>query len=320
VIATVLAVFDGIAFDPFFRGLLSVLVGVVVLFGGIYLVIATNSGSRLGGLIAGASLFGWMFLMGAVWTIYGIGWKGEAESWELVEIHSGDLALAETEEAVDLATGLTSFTPDVGDIDDPDLRQLAAVFTAAQSGAGGVGGWKYLATSDSKRGEAQAAADVFLIDNHIFDSSAEYVPLQFGGFGRGGKDAAKTQEGQQVIDLAPEALPWYTRVWHGAGNKLHTTILQPWHPQELVAIQVQGVIEQPTLPGEAPPLPEADPDKAVKTVIIERDRGGPIPAWIGGERFTPFVFTIFNGIIFGIMAWLLHTRDKREMSARAASA
>ena len=319
-IATVLAVFDGIAFDPFFRGLLSVLVGVVVLFGGTYLVIATNTGSRLGGLIAGASLFGWMFLMGIVWTIYGIGWKGEAESWELVEIHSGDLALAETEEAVDLATGLISFNPDVSAYDDPDERQTVALIAAQNAGDDGIGGWTYLATSDSKRGEAQAAADEFLTANRIFASSAEYVPLQFGGFLRGGKDAVNTEYGELVVGEPVDVQPWYTRVWHGVGNKLHTTILQPWHPQELVAIQVQGVIEQPTLPGEAPPLPEADPDKAVKTVIIERDRGGPIPAWIGGERFTPSVFTIFNGIIFGILAWLLHTRDKREMSTRAAAA
>ena len=40
--------------DPFFRGLLSVLVGVVVLIGGSYLLVASNSGSRLGGLISAA--------------------------------------------------------------------------------------------------------------------------------------------------------------------------------------------------------------------------------------------------------------------------
>ncbi len=119
-IATVLAVFDGIAFDPFFRGLLSVLVGVVVLFGGVYLVIATNSGARTGGLLAAGGLFGWMFLMGIAWMIYGIGWKGEAESWELVEIHSGDLVLAEAEEVVDLAIGLESFNPDASAYEDPD--------------------------------------------------------------------------------------------------------------------------------------------------------------------------------------------------------
>lgn len=305
-IATILALFDGIAFDPFFRGLLSVLVGVVVLFGGVYLVIATNSGARTGGLLAGAGLFGWMFLMGIVWMLYGIGWKGEPESWTLVEIHSGDLALAETEEADDLAAGLLTFNPDVEGIDDPDEQQVTA--QEAADATNGVGGWRYLATSDSKRGEAQAAADEFLAEEHIFDSTADYVPLRFGGFGLGGKDTPK------------ETDSWPARIWHGAGNKIHTTILQPWHPKELVAIQVQGVIEKPTLPGEAPPLPEADPNKPVQTVVIERDRGGPIPAFVSGERFTPLVFTLFNGIIFGIMAWLLHTRDKREMSIRAAAA
>lgn len=305
-IATVLALFDGIAFDPFFRGLLSVLVGVVVLFGGVYLVLATNSGSRVGGLIAGAGLFGWMFLMGIAWMLYGIGWKGEPESWALVEIHSGELFQAETEEAADLGLGIEAFNPDVEGIDDPDEQQAKAKEIA--DSAGGVGGWRYLATSDSKRGEAQAAADEFLAEELIFNSTADYVPLRFGGFGTGGKDLPK--ETDSIVG----------RLWHGAGNKIHTTILQPWHPKELVAIQVQGVVEKPTLPGEAPPLPEADPEKPIKTVIIERDRGGPIPAFVSGERFTPLVFTIFNGIIFGIMAWLLHTRDKRETEIRAAVA
>ncbi len=303
-IATILALFDGIAFDPFFRGLLSVLVGVVVLFGGVYLLLATNSGSRVGGLIAGAGLFGWMFLMGISWMLYGIGWKGEPESWELVEIHSGDLVQAETEEATELAFGIETFNPNVDGIDDPDEQQNIAKEAAAD----GVGGWRYLATSDSKRGEAQAAADEFLAAQNVFASTAEYVPLRFGGFGIGGKDLPK-----ETDTIAG-------RLWHGAGNKVHTTILQPWHPKELVAIQVQGVVEKPTLPGEAPPLPEADAEKPIKTVIIERDRGGPIPAFVGGERFTPFVFTIFNGIIFGIFAWLLHTRDRRESEIRAAVA
>ena len=44
--------------------------------GSIFLVLATNSGVRVGFLIAIAGFFGWMFLMGTVWVIYGIGLKG----------------------------------------------------------------------------------------------------------------------------------------------------------------------------------------------------------------------------------------------------
>ena len=50
----------GIAWDPQIRGILSVLVGVVVLMGSVYLLLATNVASRLGFLLALAAIFGWM--------------------------------------------------------------------------------------------------------------------------------------------------------------------------------------------------------------------------------------------------------------------
>ncbi|MBS1838840.1 MAG: hypothetical protein JST64_14190, partial [Actinobacteria bacterium] len=62
-----------IQFDPHVRGVLVVLVGVGVLVGSVYLLLATNTGIRNGFLIAMAGLFGWMASMGAVWWIYGIG-------------------------------------------------------------------------------------------------------------------------------------------------------------------------------------------------------------------------------------------------------
>ena len=84
-------------------------------------------------------------------------------------------------------------------------------------------------------------------------------------------------------------------------------------------IQVQGALEQPTLPGEPPPVAEADPDRSVVSVVMERDRGGPLPSLFGGTRVTPALFMIFNGILFAIFSWVLHTRDKREAAIRAAA-
>ena len=70
--ASALAFIDSITFDPFLRGFLSVMVGVVVLFGSVYLLLATNSGPRLGMLLSLAGLFGWFFIMGIIWWIYGL--------------------------------------------------------------------------------------------------------------------------------------------------------------------------------------------------------------------------------------------------------
>lgn len=81
----------GLAWDPEIRGFLAVLTGVVVLMGSVWLLLATNSGTRLGTLIAGAGFFGWMAIMAAIWWIYGIGYAGDRPTFEEVEIVEQDL-------------------------------------------------------------------------------------------------------------------------------------------------------------------------------------------------------------------------------------
>jgi hypothetical protein len=305
-----LALIDGLSFDPFFRGFLSVMVGVVVMIGGTYLLIATNSGARTGGMIAASAFFGWMFMMGLVWTLYGIGWRGQAPTWELVEI-SGDnpasendgLVFAENERAQTLGFALESFDVAEGvDLGDPDAAQNDAV-ARAKANKDNLNDWRYLATSNPTRGEAQSAADEHLAEEHVFDSTADYVPLQFGAYNIGGKPLLK--DNPNVFD----------RVIH----KIDTMTLHAVHSEELMIIQVQGAVEQPTLPGQPPPVATADPEKSVFNVIMRRDRGGPLPALFGGLRFTPALFTIFNGILFALVTWSLHVREKREMLVRAAA-
>ena len=71
-----------IGWDPEIRGLLTVVMATVVLCGSIYLVMATNIGARLGFLVTVTGLTGWLFLMGIIWMIYGIGLRGPDPSWE----------------------------------------------------------------------------------------------------------------------------------------------------------------------------------------------------------------------------------------------
>ncbi len=295
---------DGIGFDPFFRGLLSVLVAVVVLVGGTYLLVATNTGARQGFLLSLAGLFGWMFIMGIVWTTYGLGWVGDAPQWELAEINvddaaDGDDGLLFSE--IEPAQQLAGQTIVIEGIDDPDLAQTEAL-EAVERGDVDLGGWEYLPTSDALRGEAQAAADGFIQENDVFESG-DYIPLQFGGFGFGGKEK-RPADG----NLAEQA-------WH----KVKTSA-QLKHPDKYMAIQVRSTIEQPTLPGEAPPVATADEEAKLVTVIMKLDRGGPIPSYLSGLRFVPTVFTIANAALFAACALALHNRDRREAEIRAAAA
>ncbi|MFN8050198.1 MAG: hypothetical protein U0Q22_02050 [Acidimicrobiales bacterium] len=82
-----LAMIGAIAFDPTVRGILVVVTGTTVLMGSIFMILSTNSGVRVGALIALSALFGWMTLMGSVWVIYGIGLKGRDPAWMPTDVN-----------------------------------------------------------------------------------------------------------------------------------------------------------------------------------------------------------------------------------------
>jgi hypothetical protein len=327
-------------FDPFFRGLLSVLTAFVVLVGSTYLIVATNTGARKGFLIAASGLFGWLFLMGTVWTIYGIGWKGSAPTWDLVEINVDDQAqnddgllfsdVSEAEKLVDARDGLPpgglgSLTVDpdavlarisdeatrkkaseelaaagtVSDIPDPDIAQEAALVASRKRD---LADWRYLEASDPIRGEAQASVDAYLVEEGVFKTGG-YVPERFGSFIRDGKP---------VLVENPSMI---RRIAH----TLNESILHPYFKSEYIVMQVRAAKAQAALPGQPPPVAAADPQAPLVSVIMERNRGGPVPALFSGLRFTPAMFSVFTGLIFAILAWNLHLRDKREESIRAAA-
>ena len=75
-----------IGWEPELRGLLTVIMGVVVLMGSVYMIMATNMGSRLSFLVTLTGLMGWMVLMGLTWWIYGIGWAGSLPTWEVQDV------------------------------------------------------------------------------------------------------------------------------------------------------------------------------------------------------------------------------------------
>jgi len=139
------------------RGILVVLVGFVVLVGSVYLLLATNTGPRLGFLIAAGAFWGWMSMMGLQWWLYGIGYVGPTGNWHVTEV-------------------VTSDTPD-------DLS------AAALSEAHDLSTWKELPADDPKRGEAQAAADEALTGEEspfqAFEATTDYIPID--AFEQGGK-------------------------------------------------------------------------------------------------------------------------------------
>lgn len=147
-----------VTWDPTIRGILVVATGVAILMGSVYLLLATNTGSRLGFLIAITGLMGWMSIMGIVWWIYGIGLVGPTATWQVTEVvttaSADDLSAARLAEARDLST------------------------------------WNELPEGDTKRGEAQASADEALAGEEsrvtAFESTADYFAID--AYDKGGKD------------------------------------------------------------------------------------------------------------------------------------
>jgi uncharacterized membrane protein len=150
------------------RAILVVGLAVVVLPGSIYMILATNLGSRLGFLIAMAGVFGWMTIMAIIWTVYGIGYVGDSPTWKVREVV--------TSEKVD------------------DLS--ASRYSAAHD----LSTWRKLAADDPKRGEAQATASAGIAGEaapiKLFESDTEYVVLD--AFDKGGR-------GQSFFD---KNIPW----------------------------------------------------------------------------------------------------------------
>lgn len=124
----------GIQWDPTIRGLAIVGVSVLILCGSVYLLLATNTGSRTGFLLAGCGLVGWLFMLSGIWWVYGLaqGPAGRLPAWEAIEIVQsapGDpvleaSALNETLTFPDSWSVLTSEDKRFADIESAAARYL----------------------------------------------------------------------------------------------------------------------------------------------------------------------------------------------------
>ena len=297
-------VLGGIGWDPEIRGVLTVVTACVILMGSVYLLLATNVGSRLGLLIALSAIFGWTMLMGVFWWIYGKGYVGSKPSWEVLEINVGDLSQARTDPVRDLPDpdelpeldDVAEVDPDVEgqfeEGDEPSLSEIAAVAPDAIEEFD-FGGWSVIPQTDL--GESQTSADAALIEGPSapFAEITEYAVL--GGFEQGGKPRP---ESDSSIDRAVNRVT----------NSLRVT-----HPPRYAVILVQPTLTDPNaVPAGSAPIPaEPDPNQPVYAVVMERD--------IGTLRLAPALITVGSGALFGLSLWALHRRDIAAWEATQAA-
>lgn len=300
-----LELIGAMTWDPGFKGVLTVALSVAILCGSVALIIGTNSGARLGFLIALAGFMGWNLVMGIIWAVYGIGWVGPSPSWQYVDTVTGPTNQTRIEVAHDLV--LPGELPDPLEIRDsseelqeafpdtardPNLTDLVSFDEDLREEIDGqIGEWTILDTANGYTGETQSVVTEAMADQGTFESASDYIVRE--SFITGGK-SRRTDD--SIVG----------RVIYKVKSAFEFT-----NDPFLAAVQIQAVVPQEAKPGQAPPLPVADADAPVHTVILERDRGS--------KRLPAVLFTAASGLVFGLSCYLLHTRDKLATEQRAAS-
>jgi len=141
--------------------------------------------------------------------------------------------------------------------------------------------WEELDLSDPAVADAIPVADAELTQD-LFQSPADYLPV------------AALEKGGET---------------YGPFGILNFRPFNLFHKAHYLIIQVQPVVPQEALPGQAPPRPRADENATPAAVVMVRD--------LGSLRLNPAVFTIASALLFGLLVYQLHTRDKELMALRA---
>ncbi len=334
-----LHVIGGLAWDPEIRGFMAVFAGVLVLMGSVWLLLALNTGTRLGTLIATAGFFGWMVIMAVVWWIYGIGWAGTSPTWQLQEINVGDLDAAALEEArvlPDLVELPTAFEIAV-DSDDPVAQAEFGVvsrdtLTPDQTAGLSASEIDALVADELARNQATTLSELAAVSPGLIADAEETGRIALGGWrllstAEAGEAQASavamllespdltfvSQDDFKLLDAytvgGKRGLPDDPNRWDRIWTQIRTA-LTITHPTRYGVVQVQEVIDQPLVPGQPPPRPIVDESKPVISVIMIRD--------LGDLRLKPALVALGSMCIFVALCLFLHERDKLAWRQREA--
>jgi len=222
-----------IGWEPELRGLLTVVIGVVILCGSVYGIMATNMGSRLAFLVALTALAGWMMLMGIVWAIYGIGLRGPDPSWQAVP----GAGVLQDVNALG-AAGVLNPNADVPDDATPTESAEIVRDTFIDQG------WVVLDKASPAFGQAQASASELLIEEGAF--------------------AAGQFEIVEVFDIGGERYPKINDT---------LDFIAFFHTPHYVVAEAAPFVPVRTEPGRAPARPEIDENRQREYVYMVRDLG-----------------------------------------------
>lgn len=334
-----------IGFDPQIRGILVVGTGVVVLFGSIWMILSTNSGVRLGTLIAFSGLFGWLTIMGAFWWIRGIGYVGDSVSWHVLDFNRGNISQSSVEEArklpdpeslqglgyqISLAgvgdvVELAEFTSEL-DPSSPDYVDATAEEFAS------------LQARNTLRNESTTLSQVMSVAPNYVEESEEtgtipslngWEVMNTGDAGEAQATAGAAIVEHEGFDFDSQAEFRFLDAFRVGGKPRLDRDIDPsctfcmdnlrrgWHwiansariknPPEYAVVQLRSLDVGALIveEGQAPRFPSVDEDAPVISVVMIRE--------LGNLRFPPALITLGSLFIFVALCYMLHERDLAAM-------
>lgn len=292
-----------VSWDPVLTGYLSVIIGVAVLCGSVYLLLGTNLGVRLGFLVAWTGLWGWMLLMSIVWWVFGIGWIGSQPGWNVLAVTTNpDTSLiAEVRElsdyrvdqppagwiqvVVDPPGGGTAQTDASADTTDPEFVQAQSFATDARSAADG-----HVVCGDADPRRLAA------VNSCLFTAATDYQTYRV--LIRGG-------ERYRPLGIGDNAI---TRYFFPSQGRPHYAVVQvqPYEPAPQIDPNLFGDDGEIVIPQA-----EVDASAPVYSIVLVRDHGS--------VRLRPALLTIFSALLFGLGCYHLHRRDLAVWAVREAA-
>jgi hypothetical protein len=134
-------------------------------------------------------------------------------------------------------------------------------------------GWTVLEESDPRRGQAVASADeIIQVEAEEF-SAGEYLPVAV--YDKGGERYPKI--GESIDFFAFKHKPRYS------------------------IVEVAPLVQQRTEPGRAPARAQVDTTQPHRYVVMIRD--------LGARRQPALLIMFGSGIVFFLLAWMLHRRE-----------
>jgi hypothetical protein len=222
---------------PTILGVLVVLAGIGLFCGTVYLLLATNLGSRLGFLVAAAGLSGLVMLLACLWLTTGSPLntlKGRIPHWVAVEsIENGDVAQSKI-------TAVQTVEQDGRKV---DLAEQANVKAAVDEAL--------VATTE---GGAQGTTQEASANNFAtYTSATDYLIKNI--WETGGGDIFS-----QVDVTTGGGFPW-----------IHVSLHKPLYAVVEICPADPDAVIVPF--GESPPAPKCDASKPRSVIVFERDLG-----------------------------------------------